>query len=298
MRWVTLFLVVALGGCAAAQAAPPTPAPSEPEGGYRLITEPPVRSEGWLQTLLGLLRGVEVAGRYGFAKVRSHVETDGEKRTPLAEGAARQLGYQISLYKAPDQTGFFVQPEVGFLQQQIDIADFRDVIPAVELPAAAAIEATCTDVATGEKINCGAPNTYQLTMTSGYLGARIGYAVMGGWENTWLFAAASGGVNLLEYRKVIAQIADHRGETTRWARPAESMAVGATGGVVFPAIHLSVRLIFDWEYYARFQYDAPLEFKGPTAYDDDREVFYRKRSYAEDAQLSAFTFRLAAAVVF
>jgi hypothetical protein len=274
----------------------------EPERPRRfgLITEsttPPF--DGTVYGALRLLGGLEIAGMYGLATVSSSTHTGAGAEQTIASGDADQVGWRVALYGAPDSTGFFVYPTIGYMQQRIDIADFRADLSSEqpEVDGATEIAATCSNPDTGVRLDCNAPNTYRLDLTSLYLGARAGYDLVAGSASFVLFASLSGGINLVEYRTLRAQIAQYSGEQSAWAG-ASSFALGLTLGFALPKLHWALRFIGDYELYRTFEYAQPLEFEGPVVWDAERDRYIRQHVFVDDAKLNTWSFQLATAVVF
>jgi hypothetical protein len=268
----------------------------ERERGFGLITEPEEVLDGTVLGYLRLLGGVEVAGMAGVASVGSAVTIESGS-VVVASGNAQQLGFRISLYDAPDTTGFFVYPLLGFINQLIDIGDFRSTLPLSKITKGREIAATCSDPVTHAKRVCTAPNVYRLALNSGYLGLRAGYSLVLGGEYVRLFASLSGGVNLLEYRSVGATVADWHSQADSFGA-LRSAAVGVTTGLAFPTVHIAVRFLADYEHYLSFTYAEPLEFRGPVAFDETLKRYYQPRLVVDQASLGAWTFQLATAFVF
>ncbi len=240
----------------------PTPPPPRPFG---MIYEPlgsgPTTPLGAIATALG---GIEAAAFVGIARVSSTANTATGDNLEVAAGDATQKGKRLSLYKAPETTGFFWYPTVGYLNQQISISDFRHTLPLVEIPGAVPLDVRCSNPASGTALDCGTPNAYRLDIESGYAGARAGVDAVTGNQTVQLFLSLNAGLNVVEYRNINARIGSYEatGKSWDWLR---SGAFGATAGIRFPKAHLAARLIYDWEWYREIEYAEPLSFEGPVS---------------------------------
>ncbi|MFC1611931.1 hypothetical protein ACFL6C_13295 [Myxococcota bacterium] len=309
IRSALVMSLLSLCSARCSQAPAPDAAPAPPvsgsdssdssaQGGMRLVTESPpwLWDRPW-ETALRILGGVEISGNLGTAGVTSGVTDEEDVSYDVASGSARQLGWGISLYWAPESTGFFLRPTFGYLSQEIDIADFRADLPLENVPDSYEIAGRCQSVDSGEVIDCDAPNTYALHMQSLFVGVRGGYALVIDASGYSIIAFLGGGANLLEYRSIDAQVASFESDADGWA-PFRSVGAEGSVGMHYPDIHLSVRLIVGYDYYFGFSYAEPLNFLGPVVFDPDVGQNRRPVVRVKDARLDAWTLRLATAFVF
>lgn len=271
-----------------------------------LSDEAPLLDGTWYG-YLRLLGGVEVSGILGLAHASSSIRDARGRSIEVASGNAQQLGYRIALYSAPTNTGFFIYPVLGYLSQKISNADTRSMLEEANTlnKARGDIEAIASDPNTGERVDAGSSNTYDLDMQSGYGGMRVGYDVVHGTPRFVFFISTSLGVNIAEYRKIEAILQDCRtglssevcGATREGWDFLRSGAVGATIGFKAPKAHIAVRLIFDYEVYFSFEYGRPFEVRGPLTLNEDGVYEYPRVSMT-GAMLQTFSGQLALAAVF
>jgi hypothetical protein len=280
-----------------------------PHEGVRVIEERPPPEGGVLALVLGTLGGVEVAGFKGLARVSSKAFLESGAEAEVASGTATQTGYRIGLYSAPDVTSWFIYPALGYVSQKIDNVDTRSQLFQLNQmmpPDPRDIGAIATDPTTGGDIDAGVENVYHLDMQSGYAGVRVGASLVAGSEWLEVFGSFSLGVNLVEYRSIRSVLDNcdpaappsacrtkHRG----WDF-VQSGAIGATLGVRLPEAHTALRFIFDYEYYRQFEYERPLDVRGPAVYDPVNRLFQHEMLSMEGASLSSASFQLALAVVY
>ncbi len=247
--------------------------------------------------LLRLLGGVEGAAFIGLARVSSGFEDELGQEIEVGAGQATQKGYRVSLYTPPRRTGWFWYPSLGFVGQEISIADFRGSFYTLQNNDPANIEPTCSDPDTGAALDCGAPNTYLLNMMSGYLGGRVGYQVLYG--NAWveLFLSATGGLNLLEYRSLRTRVGDYD-QTATGFDFLRSGALGLVTGLMFPKLHFGARVAYDYELYRNFAYADKVPMKGPSEYDPDTDRWERPLRFVDDVGLQAWNIQGTIFVVF
>ncbi len=291
--------------------APPPPAETPPAASGLLLSppapEPPpfgIFGERPRPTFdrtfyggLRLLGGIEGGPLYGFARVSSRVKDEYGNDVEIAAGNARQKGYRVALYAAPTASGWFWYPVFGFLAQNIDNRDFQEDLTGLAPAASTDIAAVCSDPDTGETIECGAPNTYALTMRSGYSGARAGYSVVAGSPNIELFLSLNAGLNVLEYRRIEVDIGAYSAQGASWAW-LSSGALGMTYGLRLPKVHAALRVIFDYEWYRQFNYAEPVLFKGPVRYNAAKQKLEQPPLFVDAAQLNVWSFAVAGAIVF
>jgi hypothetical protein len=283
----------------------PTRLPSQ---GVRIIdSQPP--AEGVLAAVLGTLGGVEFAGFKGLVRVSSTAFLESGEEAEVASGTAVQTGYRIGLYSAPKVTGLFVYPALGYVNQKIDNVDTRSELFRLNqmlAPDPRDIGAIASDPDTGGAVDAGAENVYHLELQSGYAGVRAGVNLVVGTPSVEFFGSFSLGLNVVEYRTIrsvldkgdpaappSASRTKHRG----WDF-IRSGAVGATVGLRLPKLHSAVRFIFDYEIYRDFEYERPLDVRGPATYDVDNQIFQHEMLSMRGASLSSVSFQLALAVVY
>jgi len=262
---------------------------------HSLFAPPRLTYTSRFWSTLALLGGVEVSPFYGFARVASQAKNESGARVDIAAGQATQTGYRVALYKAPARTGFFVYPTLGYMQQTIAIADFRETLPKVVLPGSRDIEAVCRRVKDYALVECGAPTVYDLDMKSGYGGGRGGLEFVFGDSGVQMFGSASLGLNLVEYRAIRAHIADHTGKR-RGFDWLGSGAAGGTLGVSFPESHVALRFNVDYELYRNFKYAQPIDFRGPSTWDETVQNYVRPPTYVDGASLSSWSLQCALAL--
>ncbi|MEE8410097.1 MAG: hypothetical protein V3T05_10850, partial [Myxococcota bacterium] len=280
-----------------------------PHEGFHVITGADVLpfDATWLGALK-LLGGVEVAGFMGNAHVSSRaIDQDGTV-VEAASGNAPQNGWRISLYSAPESTGFFVYPTAGYMQQKIGNVDIKSALADLNPINAGRgdIPALASDPDTGVAVDPGTANVYHLDIRSAYVGARAGLDLVAGNDSFVFFASATVGINLGEYRQITAEL-DECGsdvdpaECISGRNAFEFLRSGAAGGTIgfkLPKIHTAVRLIFDYELYRKFRYSRALKVRGPAYYDAKDLIFKHSNLDIRAAELSAWNFQLSGALVF
>ena len=78
----------------------------------------------------------------------------------------------------------------------------------------------------------------------------------------------------------------------------QSSAFGGTLGFHIPNLHLTVRGIFDWEYYRAFKFQDQIEFMGPMVCDTNIGLCQRSRAMVDSTHLTSWSTQIALAVVF
>ncbi|HSI04371.1 MAG: hypothetical protein ACAI38_02360 [Myxococcota bacterium] len=264
-----------------------SPAMAEPRGPPTSVGDAIMRSLG----------GIEVSLLRGGADVASAVRTEEGSELTVASGRARQSGYRISTYSSPGTTGFRLTPNFGFLDQRIDISDFREDLPLTGSGSGTDIGVTCATAETGELIDCNEPNTYALRMRSGFLGARGGLDIVGGRIGYEWFLSADVILNVVEYRYVNARIGRYRTSGGEFAA-LQSGGVGVGFGVRIPQLHAATRIAFEYMGYRDFDYADPLEFKGPVVFNEEKDVYERPRVFVSGASLTTWSFIWAFAITY
>lgn len=251
---------------------------------------------GWWGAVAGSLGGLEASTIIGLAKVSSRATNEFGVTSEIASGRATQSGYKIANYAAPRTTGFFLLPSLGYLDQKIAIEDFRADLPVIDAPGQE-IGAVCSDPTTGAPLDCTAPNVYELRLRSGFAGARVGTNLVIGDSTTEFFATANAAANLVELREVTAKVATYQAKGTDWAL-GRSFSAGTAFGLRWPKAHLALHLTGEVQLYRDFTYAEPLEFKGFVAFNPDKNVYERPRTWVEGADLLTYSFSFALAGVF
>ena len=285
----------------------PTPRPPEPwvevppgeapEPRYGLIREPLRNPTTLTGRVLNALGGLEGQAIFGAARVSSKVKDASGNPVEIAAGAARQRGYGAQLYAAPRTTGVFIGPQLGYLYQSIDIADFRKTLPEHAAAVGQDIGAVCSNPATLASFDCSDPNVYGLVMESGYLGARAGFHLVAGGPAFVFFSTVSVGANALEYRRIEASIGNTAVQRTGFDF-FKSASAGLALGFELPKAHLALRVAGDYEYYAEFRYRRPLQFEGDIVFNEEKQHWERPLRYVTAASLTSWTVQCALAVIY
>ena len=207
---------------------------------------------------------------------------------------------RITLFDAPQTTGFYWYPVVGFLDQSIDITDFYEDVPQLTGTVGTDIEADCTllNEAGQYPVECGLTNTYSLEMKSIVAGLRMGFSVVAGTPSAQFFFTGTAGSNLMEWRSITASLGGLDQGKRDKVEFIQSAALGTTVGLFFPKLHFSIRGMFNYEVYQSFKFDKAIEFMGPTVCDFEIGRCERQRAFVESTSLSSWTMQVAAGVVF
>jgi len=275
--------------------------PIEDKDRARIIYErQPVVYSNRLLKGLAALGGFEGAYFTGEATVTSSIKQEDGSKVEVANGRALHRGYRITLFDAPETTGFYWYPVIGFLDQSIDITDFYEEVPTIGTSIGTDIDADCTIIEDGvvTEIPCGLPNTYNLHMQSIVAGLRMGFSFVAGTPYAQFFFSGTAGSNLMEWRSITAALGGRDQGQREQVEFMQSAAFGSTIGLVFPKLHLSIRGMFNYEVYQSFEFDQPIEFMGPTVCDFSIGRCERQRAFVESTSLSSWTMQFAAGVVF
>jgi hypothetical protein len=247
--------------------------------------------------VVALLGGIEATVGGGTASVSSSVTQSGREDQEIASGAASKRSWGISLYSGPIQTGWVLRPTAGFLAQEIAISDFEADLPKTYDDQSWNIDATCSDPVSGAGLDCAAPNVYDLSMRTAYVGAQGGYDAV--WGTGWVrpFVGSSINVDAVEYRTVRVSFGDRTEDSDGFAL-FRSVGGEVTAGAAFPDVRVVVRFVGSFQAYLRFEYDEPLEFRGPVQHDPVQDIFLRPRMFVESASLSVLDAKVAVAYLF
>ncbi|MBI2061352.1 MAG: hypothetical protein HYT87_16560 [Nitrospirae bacterium] len=255
------------------------------------------RRAAW-RNYVGALGGVRLTTFKGLAGVSSSIrDEDGSGSRVVASGNARSSGYRISLYSTPKKTGLFIYPTVDFMDQTIDIADFRERVPVVQRPDTTDMQGLFSDPDSGVEIDITEPNTYRLNLRSTAVGQRAGFDLVLRLGPVRSFLTAEGGANVLERRWADVRLAQHREIGSQWIWLGSGAVAGRLGFGV-PKIHLSVSGTAEWRYYPKFDYPNPIEFRAPVKYNPAKDIFERPRSFVGAASLDTTDFTLSVSYVF
>ncbi|MBN1962768.1 MAG: hypothetical protein JW841_17695 [Deltaproteobacteria bacterium] len=277
--------------------APPKEPLTNKDDSFHLIYERQEKTSNITQLVLHALGGVQASVFYGKAKVSSTVKDENGNNVEVAAGKASQKGWGISIFGPPSTTGFYVAPALGFISQEIELADFRRTLPEAKVERGIEIAAVCSNPATGATLDCSAPNVYRLLLKSGYGGLRFGYDLVTGNSTTVFVASANIGINILEYRSVNAKIARYNA-THQGFDLLNSGAAGLSLGFEFPRLHTALTLAGDYEFYRSFTFDRPLQFEGEVIYNEIKAKYERPLREVSAASLTAMTMRLSLAITF
>ncbi len=273
-------------------AAPASPvvvvvAPPEPE------PEPKEEEENLSPVLRYFkgLAGLELSASTGYARVSTDLNENGASRE-VANGDASSQTWRLSFWSLPDRTGFVWAPSLGFVSQEIEIADFRQHLTSVSVPDAQTIPTVTSDPNTGLAVDAESPNVYRLSLKTAYLGQRAGYALVSNGSKVRKVLMLQGILNLVEYRDVRYRIGsidsasdpETKDRSGHWAWVQSGGAV-LTGALGFRRPHLALRVEVKYELFRDFRYPKPIEFKGPARFNPEinanerQQLFLDKVSY-------------------
>ncbi|MBI2061355.1 MAG: hypothetical protein HYT87_16575 [Nitrospirae bacterium] len=246
---------------------------------------------------LGALGGLKVTVFQGWAQVSSSVRSEEGGTRDVASGDARTDGYRVSLFSAPRSSGFFIYPTADFLAQTIEIADFREAVPPIDLPSAEEIPAIVTDPETGETVDITDPNTYRLYLRSLGIGQRAGFDFVAGSSWIEMYATVEAGANLVEARHAIVRLGD-RVERGAGLKALGSFVGAGRVGFTFPKAHFALSATGELKTYPQFDYPNPVEFRGAIAYDPQKEINERPREFVRGAALDTAEVTVSVSYVF
>jgi hypothetical protein len=261
------------------------PRPGSDGEGWHLITTPrqnQSQPRSWLMKYLSALSGLEAGYFMGSAWVNSEAEDSSGKKYTVATGDASSRGFRLSAYSVPEKSDWFVFPTLGFLWLDIDIHDFRQKIPMVDVPGTQNIEAVGSDPLSGAPIDLTDPNVYRLELRSGYLGQRLGGTLVFGSPRVQLFATLEGGLNLLEVRHTRSFLGKY---TTAGFSAAffGSLQLRGVAGIAIRPWHIALRCEANYEHYWGFEFDDGLNFEGRVEYDPENKSYGRPNAQVKAA---------------
>ncbi len=273
---------------------PPEPAVEE---------EPAEDLSPFLRYLKGLA-GLELSGATGLAQVSTAVNEGGTERE-VANGDATSRSVRVSFWSLPDRTGFVWAPSLGFVSQEIEIADFRQHLPSVTPPQSTTIPTVASDPRTGAMVDPESPNVYQLSLKTGYLGQRFGYGLVRNRPSTRLVLMLQGILNLVEYRDLRYRIGgfdsgaalETKDRSGRWAW-LQSGGTILTAAIGIKKLHLALRAELKYEVFRDFEYPKPVEFRGPARYNAGIQAFERQQLFLDKVSYQTFELVAGASVYF
>jgi len=271
-----------------------------PQKGMRVIQSlpPDEISDSLLARYFGALGGLEVAQREGVARVTSRARNSSGQVETLGTGEARSRGYRVAFYQPPTKTGYFFPPSFGFLSQTITISGFDEDIPKTSVQNSEDIPGLITDPSTGDiSALILDPISYGLELKSLYFGQGIGLDLVVGDEDVRYFISWQAALNLFEARHTSVQISTslEEGYSLQFAK-----SINGSGqlGVYFPAWHLAIRLLGEFELYRDFNFPEPVDFQGRARFNFEKNIFERERIFVDGASLLQLNGQLSAVYVF
>jgi hypothetical protein len=233
------------------------------------------------------------------ARIRSSYVDETGAREVVASGSTTNYGFAIALKGPPRKTGITFGPNIGFLHQNLTLADFRADVPWATSsdPDVTDLDVTCQDPSTAVPIECGAPNLYSVRLRSGYLGASVGYRFLWRLGRLDLFWTLDLVGNLLSLRYARIRIGESDEERTRLL-PFSSGGGRSSVGLYLRPLHAAVVFEGRADVFRPFRFKSAAEFQGPVRYDPSENIWYRPRIFVDRANLSLYTFRLTLMWVF
>ncbi|MEE2901567.1 MAG: hypothetical protein VYC39_04525 [Myxococcota bacterium] len=271
-----------------------------PQKGMRVIQSlpPDETSDSLVARYFGALGGLEVAQREGVARVTSRARNSSGQVETLGTGEARSRGYRVAFYQPPTKTGYFFPPSFGFLSQTITISGFDEDIPKTSVQNSEDIPGIITDPSTGDiSALILDPISYGLELKSLYFGQGLGLDLVMGDEDVRYFISWQAALNLFEARHTSVQISTSREEGYS-LQFAKSINGSGQFGVYFPAWHLAIRLLGEFEFYRDFNFPEPVDFQGRARFNFEKNVFERERIFVDGASLLQLNGQLSAVYVF
>jgi hypothetical protein len=246
---------------------------------WRLLTRARQRTtaRGLLYKYLSAFSGLEAGYFLGRAWVSSEAKDASGATFTIASGQASSSGWRIGAYTIPNRSDWFIFPTLGFFSLDIDIHDFRQTIPVVNVPGATEIRGVGSDPATGRPVDLGDPNVYRLELRSMYFGQRISGTLVYGTYDYQVFGTLEGGINLLEARHTRIYLGNYTsaGWSAAWVRSGQ---VRAILGFAIRPWHVALRCEMNYEGYFTFSYPEALQFTGPLRYNDIK-LHYERPQY-------------------
>ncbi len=250
------------------------------------------------------LAGLELSASSGLAQVSTSVK-EGAGTREIASGDATSRSVRVSFWSLPDRTGFVWAPSLGFVSQEIDIADFRQQLPSVTIPQATNIPTVSSDPRTGAMVDPEAPNVYRLSLNTAYLGQRLGYGLVRNRPSTRWVLMLQGILNLVEYRDLRYRFdsfdsgvsADTKDKSGKWVWLQSGGAI-LTGAIGIKKLHLALRLELKYELFRDFTYPKAVEFRGPVQYNPVSESFERQQLFLDKVSYQTFELVAGASVYF
>lgn len=254
-------------------------------------------NRGFLMSYLGALGGVRATVIQGIAEVSSSVTEESGEKTVVASGDATNTGYRISLYSVPKSTGFFIYPTFDWMEQRIDIADFQEAVPIVDVAGEDEIAGVFTDPGTQQSIDITDPNSYQLNLRSTALGQRMGLDFVLAVPRVEFFTTFEGGVGILERRRADVRLGALRQVGSQWIWLGSYVAAGRAGFTI-PRWHFSVSGTGEYRLYPEFAYPNPVEFRGQSRFKPEKNIYEQPRSFVGAAKLETLDLTLSLSYVF
>ncbi len=293
--------------------APPSPAEAAPVAPEVIVAaplaeprpdEPPEEELSPVVRYLKGLAGFELSASTGLAHVSTAVNEGGRERD-VASGDATSKTIRLAFWSLPERTGFVWAPSLGFVSQEIEIADFRQHLPLVPTAQASSIPTVTSDPRTGAMVDAESPNVYRLSLNTAYLGQRVGYALVSNRPDTRKVLMLQGIVNLVEYRDLRYRIggfdsgtaAETKDRSGKWAWVQSGGAI-LTAALGIKKAHLALRLELKYELFRDFQYPKPVEFRGPARYNADIQAFERQQLFLDKVSYQTLELVAGASVYF
>ncbi len=276
-----------------------------PERGFRVVAEPvpEPKAPAWWWEYLKALGGVEAGLAGGIARVSSNTRNEAGRKETVASGKAVSQGYRISLFNPPKKTGFFYPPRLGFFSQDIEIQGFQDDLSDTNRRTAGTIPAVITDPNNGSPVDVSQPISYFLRLKSGYIGQTLGLNLVLGTDTVQFYGSLSGSLNVFEVRNTQVELQALDGSYGDRSEGWSAVFFGSgqatlQGGIVFPKIHLALKVGGEWEFFRDFEYPEELEFQAAATYNPAKQIYERRRAFVEGAQLWTANWQVSAILLF
>ncbi len=251
------------------------------------------------ELILSYVGAMKFEYRWGQATVKSYVKRDGDYET-IADGNQKYNGYEISFQRPGITSGWDYTIFPRYVNQTIDISDFRKHVPEVTIPGTTTIPVVVTDYETDALVDPEDPNRYNIQLNS------LGLLTKGqyNWVKPCRFRECSFlgnfalGISLLEYVNLKTDLGNDSVEESKWEWGHSFFAEASfsTYGILLP--NSSFQLSFSYLWYPKLTLPRTLEFRDRVEYNETKQVYERKRVFLDEIELEIGTVQLSYTYLF
>ena len=231
----------------------------------------------------------------GSTDVTSSITRETGARDVIANGEAAYSGFSIVFEKPHLQNGWQWSLFPKAYSKQVEISDFREEIPLVDVPNTDNIPFVVSDLNAESTVDPLDPNTYNITIRSIGLSGRVAYnfnkaRVLNGrflskiLPVTFVVVSISAGIDLAGFKQSEVLLGSDSSKEDSFVF-ANSYMLGLAAIYQFPKYNSVITLEYRRSQDREYRLAGEMEFRDDIAFDAENNIFYRERVFLNEIEM-------------